>query len=216
MPMNYEKLIEQRKVVANRIEEELANDDFILSIASYVGIHERLFKNILPNYGHIRKYNIEKNEIILDFNSLSYPDYHTVPTLLKFAIQAEKKVNYQALDIYDAVKHIADFTAKIWYIHPFIDGNTRTTCVFIEKYLKSLGITINNDYFKIYAEYFRNALVKANYENQELGISKDSWPITKFFIKLLMDNTLVLDEGDLFIPELYDQNNKIKKRIPNK
>ncbi len=85
--MNYEKLIEYRKIVAKRIEAEINKNDFELSIAHFVTIHERLFKSLLENYGYIRKYNLEKPEVILAEDSINYPDYHTVPFLLNHAIQ---------------------------------------------------------------------------------------------------------------------------------
>ncbi len=39
------------------------------------------------------------------------------------------------------------FTSDIWKIHPFCEGNTRATAVFIIKYLKTLGFHVSNDVF---------------------------------------------------------------------
>lgn len=214
--MNYEKIIELRKIVATRIEEEVLKDDFILNVSSLVTIHERLFKNILPNYGHFRKDNLEKPEYILNEESVHYSDYSIIPVLLRMIIQEEKQIDYQKLSDLEKVKNIAVFTSKIWQIHPFIEGNTRTTCVFIEKYLMSLGYNINNDIFKEHAEYFRNALVRANYENKDLLVEKDIKPLLNFFIKALLDKEVTLDENNLLIPELFNKDIKTKKRILNK
>ena len=54
----------------------------------------------------------------------------------------------------------------IWQIHPFGEGNTRTTAVFLIKYLRSFGYTISNELFASHSWYFRNALVRANYFNR--------------------------------------------------
>ncbi len=116
------------------------------------------------------------------------------------------------MNVYDEIKQIVKFTSRIWYIHPFMEGNTRTTCVFIEKYLKSLGFSIDNGFFKENAEYFRNALVRANYENSELHIEKDIWPLTKFFIKMLYDETIEIEDSDVFMPELFKNKVKIRRR----
>ena len=63
------------------------------------------------------------------------------------------------------IDRVAEFTSRIWQIHPFQEGSTRTTAVFIQKYLLSMGFKVNNGLFKDNALYFRNALVRANYTN---------------------------------------------------
>ena len=63
------------------------------------------------------------------------------------------------------VEHIVQFVAKLWQIHPFREGNTRTTAVFAILYLRSLGFAVMNDLFANHSWYFRNALVRANYQN---------------------------------------------------
>ena len=79
------------------------------------------------------------------------------------------------------VKHIAQFTSDIWQIHPFCEGNTRTTAVFIIKYLRSLGFNVNNTTFEKNSWYFRNALVRANYQNLQKGIYKETIHLARYF-----------------------------------
>ena len=136
--MDYIKLIKQRENISMRINDMLASDDFDLSIRYLTTIHEILFKGILFENGHFRKDNLSKDEVILNGDTVKYPDYHTIVSYLKFTIFDEKKIDYDKLNIEDVIYNIANFTAKIWLIHPFYEGNTRTTCVFVEKYLKSL------------------------------------------------------------------------------
>ena len=208
--MDYNKLMELRKKVSERIEILTKNNDFELSIRYLTHIHEELFKGIYHGNGSLRKYNLNKDEDILNGESVDYPDYNTVPSFLKFAFYDEKQINYKDLSTDEAAIRIAHFAYTIWNIHPFIEGNTRTTCVFIENYLNSLGYKVNNEIFKQNAEYFRNALVRASYKNEKLKIKKDIMPLERFFISVLNNQEVV--EEDLYVYELFNKN-KGKKRI---
>lgn len=88
----------------------------------------------------------------------------------QYDFEEERHFNYLACDKFELVSHIARFTSAIWQVHAFGDGNTRTTAVFIERYLNSIGFPVNNDMFQKHAQYFRNALVRSNYANYPKGI----------------------------------------------
>ena len=94
---------------------------------------------------------------------------------------------------------MSEFTSKIWQIHPFCEGNTRTTAVFIQKYLISMGFDVNNEMFKDNSLYFRNALVRANYLNYIRGIKADKKYLNMFFGNLLFNEENKLDNKDLYI-----------------
>ena len=74
----------------------------------------------------------------------------------------------------------------MWQIHPFGEGNTRTTAVFAIQYLRSMGFNVENDLFAKHSWYFRNALVRANYQNIQKGIKRESAYLERFFRNLLM------------------------------
>ena len=82
--------------------------------------------------------------------------------------------------------------AGLWQIHPFGEGNTRTTAIFAIKYLRSQGFSMNNDLFERHSWYFRNALVRANYRNLQKGINYEPLFLVRFFRNLLLgeNNTL--------------------------
>ncbi len=88
----------------------------------------------------------------------------------------------------DIINNIVDFSSRIWQIHPFREGNTRITALFIEKYLVSLGYNVNNTMFKEKSVYYRNALVRNNYFNNYLNIKQDNSFLIKFYI---MKNGLI-------------------------
>ena len=211
--VDYNKLIEYRAIVSKRICDNVISDEFELSIKMLTTIHEKLFKDILFNSGHFRHFNISREEEILNLDSVMYPDYHTIAAYLKFAFQDEAKLDYSKFEIDEVIEHIAMFTRELWLIHPFSDGNTRTVYVFIEKYLKSLGYESDNNIFKDNAIYFRNALVRASYANEDLGIMPSYMALNNFFRKVLVDNNINLESEYLYIPELYETKVKKKRHL---
>lgn len=210
--MDFNELIKYRPIVRNNMDELLKNDEFDLSIRYLTTIHEYLFKNILFNNGHFRHFNIFKEEEILKLNTIDYPDYHTIPTYLRFAINDQLKLDYSKMNMDEVIMNIAKFISELWVIHPFSDGNTRTTGLFVEKYLKSMGYNVNHDIFKENAIYFREALVRANYENEDLGIKPNYDALINFYNKVLVDSRIELDRNYLYIPELFEEKKKKEKK----
>ena len=84
------------------------------------------------------------------------------------------------------------FVSRLWQIHIFEEGNTRTTAVFFIKYLRTLGFDATNDIFAENAWYFRNALVRANYNNFKIGIHE-----TTEYLELFLRNLLLNEENEL-------------------
>ena len=91
----------------------------------------------------------------------------------------------------EIIHHLAVFVANLWQIHIFGEGNTRTTAVFFIKYLRTLGFDATNDIFAENAWYFRNALVRANYNDLKHEIHE-----TTEYLELFLRN-LLLDEKNL-------------------
>ena len=89
----------------------------------------------------------------------------------------------------------------IWQIHPFGEGNTRATAVFIIKYLYTLGFVTNNDLFEQNSKYFRNALVRANYQNLNQDIYYTMEYLNKFFGNLLLGEKNLLDNREMQIKD---------------
>lgn len=107
------------------------------------------------------------------------------PTL-KYEFEQEEKFSYKDLTIDEMVKHISRFVANLWQVHPFGEGNTRTTAVFTIQYLKHLGFNVTNEVFADNSKYFRNALVRANYSNIQYGVKETTEYLERFFRNLLM------------------------------
>ena len=97
-----------------------------------------------------------------------------------------EEFDYSGISTADAIRHMAVFISGLWQIHAFGEGNTRTTAVFLIKYLRSFGFFISNGLFAAHSWYFRNALVRANYFNREKGIVPDISYLVKFLRNLVL------------------------------
>lgn len=184
-----EKNLKECDLVSIRTVKLLENKEFKFSIDYLKKIHKKLFSDILKrNYvGIFRNYNISKNERILNGKSVIYGDYREIIECLNYDFAREKKTDYKALSSNEKIKKLSKFISSIWQVHPFIEGNTRTTAIFLIKYLKSLGVKINENIFIENSPYFRNALVLSNYSDRELKISNDYRFLVSFFTKLIVD-----------------------------
>ena len=174
-------------IVSVRIAKLLGENTFQFSPVEYQNIHRRLFEGIYKHAGKIRDYNITKKEWVLKGNTVVYASHDSIRDTLEYDFNQEKKFSYSGMSIEESIKHIAKFTSDIWQIHPFGEGNTRTTAVFIIKYLKTFGYNVSNETFAKNSWYFRNALVRANYNDWQNGIHETTRYLEMFFENLLLD-----------------------------
>lgn len=185
--------VEEADKVSLRIADILLNDGFVLSSGQFLAIHKRLFEGIYEKAGEFRTYNISKKEWVLDGNSITYGDYHDLEVTLEYDLEVERRYDYKGKSMDEIILHLASFVANLWQIHPFEEGNTRTTAVFFIKYLRSLGFDVTNNTFKDNAWYFRNALCRANYSNLIMGTTSDKSFLIKFLRNLLLEEDNVLE-----------------------
>ncbi len=170
----------QADTVSARINLLLEEKAFTFSPIELARIHGFLFKGILPHAGQIRTYNITKNQWILDGDTIDYANAGSISDLLTFDFAEEKKFDYSTVTSVEAIRHIAHFISDIWQIHAFGEGNTRTTAVFLIKYLKRFGFEVNNESFEKHSWFFRNSLVRSQYENIPKGIHRTFEPLERF------------------------------------
>ena len=173
-------------IVSARITELLGEKTFQFSPAELQSIHRRLFSGVFDHAGQFRTYNITKSEWILDGDTVIYASWESIRDTLDYDFSQEKQFSYEKISVPESIRHMAKFASGIWQIHPFCEGNTRATAVFVVKYLKTFGFHVNNDVFAANSWYFRNALVRANYNNLQKGIHATSEFLEMFFENLLL------------------------------
>ena len=198
---------EADKVAAN-IKKILSSKTLAFNTNGLISIHRRIFEGVFKHAGEIRKYDISKKEWVLKGDSVHYLNWEDLHRALDFDIQQERDFSYKGLTEEEKIKHITYFVSGLWQIHPFCEGNTRTTAVFTIQYLRSIGYTVDNDMFANHSWYFRNALVRANYKNSALEIDYDTTYLEKFFQNLLLgtkhdlkNRYMVIDAPTYFITD---------------
>lgn len=192
--------------VSLRIVKILNDPAFTFNFLTYKNYHRLLFEGIdigidKDLIGNFRNYNISKPEPILNGKSVQYADFNIIEETLKYDFDEEEQQKYSIMNEEERVARISKFTSHIWQVHPFGEGNTRTTAVFIQKYLISKGFEINNELFKDNSLYFRNALVRANYSSIQLGVEEDISFLIKFFENLLLNKQNELNNDLLYLPK---------------
>ena len=190
-------------LVSLRIAQLLEDKSFGFSPITLKNIHKFLFKGIYDFAGNYRDYNITKDEEILNGDTVKYVNYQDIESYFEYDFKEEKDFDYSKLNNDEFIKHIVKFTSNIWQVHAFGEGNTRTTAVFIEKYLNSMGFNVNNEMFEKYSKYFRNALVRSNYGNIPKGIYPTFKYLLKFFENLLQGKNNELNNKELYVKELF-------------
>ena len=183
---------EEADKVSSRIAEILSETAFSFSPNEYISIHRKLFQGIYNHAGKIRDYNITKKEWVLDGATVVYGSASELRATLEYDFSQEKDFSYKGLSMDEILHHLAVFISRLWQIHIFGEGNTRTTAVFFIKYLRTLGFVATNDIFAENAWYFRNALVRANYTNLQKGIHE-----TTEYLELFLRNLLLNEQNEL-------------------
>ncbi|MFI3244154.1 MAG: Fic family protein [Akkermansia sp.] len=196
-----ENRTEEADKVAVRIAELLSEDHFTFSPMEYLLTHQRLFEGVLDQaiVGKARTYNIKKQEWVLQGQSVVYAHAAHIMQTLDYDFAQERDFSYQGLSSAQILEHLGKFIARLWQIHAFGEGNTRTTAVFAIKYLRTLGFQVNNDLFAEHSWYFRNALVRANYNNYPQGIHATPSFLIMFLENLLLGQKYVLSNRAMLI-----------------
>ena len=190
---------EEADKVSARITELLSEQTFNFSPAQYTSIHRRLFEGIYKFAGRIRDYNITKQEWVLRGATVYYASADTISETLEYDMGQERNYSYEGKSIDEAISHLTRFCANLWQIHAFGEGNTRSTAVFMIKYLKTLGFKVTNDLFATNSWYFRNALVRANYSNLQEGITETIVFLERFFRNMLLGETTPLRNREMHL-----------------
>ena len=183
---------EEADKVSSNISKLLQTDAFTYSVGGFAAIHKAIFEGVFKHAGKFREYDISKKEWVLRGDSVLYGRWQDLQMSIKYDLEQERQFDYSGLNQEQMVEHLANFVAGLWQIHPFREGNTRTTAIFTIKYLRSQGFEVNNELFAEHSWYFRNALIRANYRNLKKGINYEPIFLVRFFRNLLMgeNNTL--------------------------
>lgn len=193
---------EEADKVSARIAELLSEQAFSFTPNEYLAIHRKLFTGIYPHAGRIRDYNITKKEWVLNGATVLYCSATQLRATLEYDFSEEKNFSYRNLSMDEIIHHLAVFVSRLWQIHVFGEGNTRTTAVFFIKYLRTLGFDATNDIFAENSWYFRNALVRANYNDLKNGIYETTDYLEMFLRNMLLNENHPLCNREMYIGDM--------------
>ena len=199
-----ENRTEEADKVAVRIAKILSENAFSFTPNEYISIHKKLFTGIYGHAGKLRDYNITKKEWVLNGATVLYGSASELRATLEYDFSEEKKFSYKNLSMEEIIHHLAVFVSGLWQIHVFGEGNTRTTAVFFIKYLRKLGFDATNDIFAENAWYFRNALVRANYNDLKNGVHETTEYLELFMRNLLLNEKNVLHNRSMHISGIFE------------
>ena len=197
--------------VSARINQIIEEDGFYLSPTYLTGLHGLIFEGVFPHVGFVREVNLRKREWVLRGDSVTYGHAPVIEKTLEYDFDKEKGYSYARKSKREIVCHFARFIAGIWQIHPFREGNTRTVAVFAIKYLRSMRIAATNEIFAENSWYFRNALVRANYDNPLKGIARDFEPLERFFGNLILGEQNELKSRYLLVGLTEEGKRKLRE-----
>ncbi|MBR1878709.1 MAG: Fic family protein [Paludibacteraceae bacterium] len=184
---------------SSNIARILASQTLAFNTNGLIALHRRIFEGVFKHAGQLRTYDITKKEWVLHDDTVNYLNWEDLRRALDYEIEQERAFSYADLSNDTVVEHVSDFVSRLWQIHPFGEGNTRTTAVFTILYLRSIGFDVSNDLFANHAWYFRNALVRANYKNARLGVDYSPQYLERFFRNLLLGEQWDLRSRYLYI-----------------
>lgn len=131
----------------------------INTIFDVLEIHKQLFIRLYEWAGKPRTIDIYKGESLLNGKSIDYVFASYIEQALKELDDEFQNVNWNVLTPKDKIEKICYFITEFWHIHPFREGNTRTTALMLYFLIKKANLHINIDFLTENGKYFRNALV---------------------------------------------------------
>ena len=162
-------------------------------------IHRFLFGDIYDWAGKYRIINIEKREKLLAGRSVWYSNDEDIPLDLENAFQELLSQDWPQFSRQDFVRHLTACFPKIWQVHPFREGNTRTLVMLMTFFVEHHGFYMDQELLAASSGYVRDSLVMA---------SLDQFSEYEHLEQILLD--AVCDE-----PILYDES-ALRSQLPLK
>ena len=151
--------------------------------AHLLQMHHYIFQDIFEWAGQQRKLNIYKEEPVLGGLSVVYSDVLDIRKDAEYALKEMRNKHWNNMNVHEAALQFSDSLAKLWKVHPFREGNTRTTITFCCQFADEIGLNPNRELFEQNAQYVRTALVAYNAVFDDMGdISKP-----EYLIKIVED-----------------------------
>ena len=125
-------------------------------------MHHYIFQDLYEWAREPRIIAIYKEEDVLGGMSVEYSDPFDIVKDIHNILSDMRGKPWKAMDRKRATVEFCDSLARLWKVHPFREGNTRTTITFCCQYADAIGLKINRELFEKNSRYVRMALVAYN------------------------------------------------------
>ncbi len=125
-------------------------------------MHHYIFQDLYEWAGEPRIIAIYKEEDVLGGMSVEYSDPFDIVKDIHNILSDMRGKPWKDMDRKRATVEFCDSLARLWKVHPFREGNTRTTITFCCQYADAIGLKINRELFEKNSRYVRMALVAYN------------------------------------------------------
>ena len=106
-------------------------------------VHQHIFADIFDWAGEYRTVPIYKEEVVIPGISLEYGAPREIKIRMDANLASMYADKWNSNDLDEFSKKLTGYLAKIWRIHPFRDGNTRTTLAFASIFAKQHGFNLD-------------------------------------------------------------------------
>lgn len=139
-------------------------------------MHEFIFQDIFDWAGQPRTISIYKEEDVLGGLSIEYSDPFHIINDIHHVLSDMRAKEWNKMSRSQLADEFCGSLAKLWKIHPFREGNTRTTITFCCQFADEMGFPINRKLFEENSIYVRTALVAYNaYFSDGKGFSRKEY-----------------------------------------
>lgn len=132
-------------------------------------MHYYIFQDIYEWAGQQRKINMYKEEPVLGGLSVEYSDIFDIESEASSILREMNVKPWEKMNQYSRAEEFAACMAKLWKVHCFREGNTRTVVTFCCQFADERGLSIERKLFEENANYLRTALVAYNAVFHDLG-----------------------------------------------
>lgn len=125
-------------------------------------MHEYIFGDLFEWAGVPRTISIYKEEDVLGGQSVEYSDPFDIVNDVHHVLSDMRAKGCSSMSLLQKASEFCDSLARLWKIHPFREGNTRTTITFCCQFADEMGFPLDRKLFEKNSIYVRTALVAYN------------------------------------------------------
>lgn len=190
----------------------------------FCDFHAYIFKDIYEWAGEPRTVEMEKAEPILGYMSIDYAKPEEINKVATVVLEEMNNRDWKRMSLEEQAKNLSIDMAKLWKVHAFREGNTRTTITFICQFADSKGMLMDRELFEKNSAYTRNALVAASaiFKDRDFRKHEYLYKIVKDSLERGLQNKrkqeqkMGMDDWKSQIAEMKANNNDNKKELHTK